>query len=381
MKKIYLDNNSTTQLDSEILNEMLPFFNEKYGNPSSNSHSFGWEAKAAIDLSREKIATLINANTDEIIFTSGATESINLAIKGLINNTLKNEIITTSIEHKAVLDVCKKLKKSNKSNVTFIKPNKDGIITIDSIKNSITDNTSLISIMHANNEIGTIQPIYDIGSFCKKNNIIFHVDAAQSIGKVNIDVKEMNIDLLSISSHKIYGPKGIGALFIKNKQPKINLTPLIIGGGQENNYRGGTLPTPLIVGFGKACELAINKIESDTERINMLTSFLVDSILDKFPETKINGCPKKRIPGNLNFTFPFLNGKSIIRLMPELAISSGSACTSSDPSPSHVLKELNINKLDANSSIRIGIGRFNNLEEIKIASKIIIEALSKNYDR
>jgi len=381
MKKIYLDNNSTTQLDSEILNEMLPFFNEKYGNPSSNSHSFGWEAKAAIDLSREKIATLINANTDEIIFTSGATESINLAIKGLINNTLKNEIITTSIEHKAVLDVCKKLKKSNKSNVTFIKPNKDGIITIDSIKNSITDNTSLISIMHANNEIGTIQPIYDIGSLCKKNNIIFHVDAAQSIGKINIDVKEMNIDLLSVSSHKIYGPKGIGALFIKNKQPKINLTPLIIGGGQENNYRGGTLPTPLIVGFGKACELAINKIESDTERINMLTSFLADSILDKFPETKINGCPKKRIPGNLNFTFPFLNGKSIIRLMPELAISSGSACTSSDPSPSHVLKELNINKLDANSSIRIGIGRFNNLEEIKIASKIIIEALSKNYDR
>ena len=381
MKKIYLDNNSTTQLDSEILNEMLPFFNEKYGNPSSNSHSFGWEAKAAIDLSREKIATLINANTDEIIFTSGATESINLAIKGLINNTFKNEIITTSIEHKAVLDVCKKLKKSNKSNVTFIKPNKDGIITIDSIKNSITDNTSLISIMHANNEIGTIQPIYDIGSLCKKNNIIFHVDAAQSIGKINIDVKEMNIDLLSVSSHKIYGPKGIGALFIKNKQPKINLTPLIIGGGQENNYRGGTLPTPLIVGFGKACELAINKMESDTERINMLTSFLVDSILDKFPETKINGCPKKRIPGNLNFTFPFLNGKSIIRLMPELAISSGSACTSSDPSPSHVLKELNINKLDANSSIRIGVGRFNNLEEIKIASKIIIEALSKNYDR
>ena len=381
MKKIYLDNNSTTQLDSEILNEMLPFFNEKYGNPSSNSHSFGWEAKAAIDLSREKIATLINANTDEIIFTSGATESINLAIKGLINNTFKNEIITTSIEHKAVLDVCKKLKKSNKSNVTFIKPNKDGIITIDSIKNSITDNTSLISIMHANNEIGTIQPIYDIGSLCKKNNIIFHVDAAQSICKINIDVKEMNIDLLSVSSHKIYGPKGIGALFIKNKQPKINLTPLIIGGGQENNYRGGTLPTPLIVGFGKACELAINKMESDTERINMLTSFLVDSILDKFPETKINGCPKKRIPGNLNFTFPFLNGKSIIRLMPELAISSGSACTSSDPSPSHVLKELNINKLDANSSIRIGVGRFNNLEEIKIASKIIIEALSKNYDR
>ena len=376
MKKIYLDNNSTTQIDSKVLNDMLPYFNEKYGNASSNSHAFGWEAKAAIDLSREQIAKLINAKSDEIIFTSGATESINLAIKGLLENIpLQNNIITSSIEHKAVLDVCKKINNNN-SKVTFIKPNKNGIINVDLVKKAITTKTVLISIMHANNEIGTIQPINEIGLLCKKNNIIFHVDAAQSIGKINIDVNSMNIDLLSISSHKIYGPKGIGALFIKNRQPPIRLSSIITGGGQEKNYRGGTLPTPLIVGVGKACELALNNMKNDTNEINELTSFLINSILKEYPSTKINGSLKNRIPGNINFTFPFLNGKSIIRSMPELAISAGSACSSSDPSPSHVLKELNLSKLEANSSIRIGIGKFNKMEEIKIASKVIIKALN-----
>jgi len=375
MKKIYLDNNSTTPIDPDVLKAMLPYFTEKFGNPSSNSHAFGWEARAAIDLARDSIAKLINAKSDEIIFTSGATESINLAIKGLVEEiSFKNNIITTSIEHKAALDVCKKISK-NYSEITFIKPDKSGIINVESVKKEIKKNTVLISIMHANNEIGTVQPITEIGLLCKNNNILYHVDAAQSIGKINIDVNSMNIDLLSFSSHKIYGPKGIGALFIKNKKPKIKLSPIITGGGQEKNYRGGTLPTPLIVGFGKACELAYNNMQDNNNKINKLTSFLIDSIINEYPATKINGSIVDRIPGNINFSFPFLNGKSIIRSIPELAISTGSACSSSDPTPSHVLKELNLTKLEANSSIRIGIGKLNKMEEIKIASKIIIKAL------
>ena len=374
MKKIYLDNNSSTRIDPEVLDSMIPYFIEKYGNPSSNSHSFGWEAKAAIDLAKGQISKLINAKSNEIIFTSGATESINLSIKGLISDNIKNQIITTSIEHKATIDACKNI---NHNNIIYIRPNKNGIIDIDKIKKSISNQTLLISIMHANNEIGTIQPIKEIGLLCKENNIIFHVDAAQSLGKIMIDVNNMNIDLLSASSHKIYGPKGIGILYIKNKLPKLKLLPIINGGGQEENYRGGTLPTPLIVGFGKACELAMKRMANDTTKINNLSSYLMDAILKKYPKTVINGSIKNRIPGNLNLTFPFLNGKSIIRMIPELAISSGSACTSSDPSPSHVLSELNISKLAANSSIRIGIGRFNTEEEIKIASESIIKALDK----
>tara|TARA_Y100000814_G_scaffold81576_1_gene53881 strand:+ start:21 stop:713 length:693 start_codon:yes stop_codon:yes gene_type:complete len=228
--------------------------------------------------------------------------------------------------------------------------------------------------MHANNEIGTIQPIKEIGDLCIKNNIIFHVDAAQSLGKINIDVKAMNIDLLSMSSHKIYGPKGVGALYVKNKQ---KLNPIIIGGGQENNLRSGTLPTPLIAGFGKACEIALNNMDSDYKIINDLSKILIKNILTEYPDTKLNGSIENRIPGNINFSFPFLNGKSIINSMPQIAVSSGSACTSSVPKPSHVLKELGINKLDSNTSIRIGIGRFNNKSDIKIASETIINAIRK----
>ena len=373
MEKIYLDNNSSTKIDPQVLSHMIPYFNEKYGNPSSNSHSFGWEAKAAIDIAKEQVANLINAKSKEIIFTSGATESINLAIKGLVSDNLTNtQIITSSIEHKATIDVCKSI-----NSIVYIRPDKDGRINVDKIEKAISNKTFLISIMHANNEIGTIQPIKEIGLLCKKNNIIFHVDAAQSFGKIRIDVDNMNIDLLSASSHKIYGPKGIGLLYIKNKKPKLKLVPIINGGGQEENYRGGTLPTPLIAGFGKACELALSRMKNDSIKINNLSSSLIDSILIKYPKTIINGSMKYRIPGNLNLTFPFLNGKSIIRMIPELAVSSGSACTSSDPSPSHVLSELNIGKLAANSSIRIGIGRFNTKKEIIIASETIIKALDK----
>jgi len=378
MKKIYLDNNSTTQIDPQVLEVMLPYFNEKFGNPSSQSHAFGWEARAAIDIAREQIANFINSEIDEIIFTSGATESNNLAINGFLDliESKKPNIITSSIEHKAVLDVCKKIEKSGK-NIIYIKPNHDGIIDIKKIKDAINEDTELVSIMHANNEIGTIQPIQEIGTLCNKNNIIFHVDAAQSLGKIKVNVKDMKVDMLSISSHKIYGPKGVGALYIKNKKSKIKLNPMIIGGGQENNLRSGTLPTPLIVGFGKACEIASNKINIDNKRIKQLSNKLLKSILLEYPDTKLNGSKKNRIPGNINFSFPFLKGMSIINSMPQIAVSSGSACTSSSPLPSYILNEIGINRMNSNTSIRIGIGRFNTDKDIEIAIESIINAIRK----
>ena len=286
MNKIYLDNNSTTQIDPLVLESMLPYFSEKYGNSSSQSHAFGWEARAAIDIAREQVANILNAEEEEIIFTSGATESNNLALLGYINSlsSNKSEIITSSIEHKAILDVCIKINK-NGNNIFYVKPNEEGIIDFEKVKNQINQNIKIISIMHANNEIGTIQPIKELGKLCKDNNIIFHVDAAQSLGKIKIDVKDMNIDLLSISSHKIYGPKGVGALYIKNK---IKIDPLIVGGGQENNIRSGTLATPLIVGFGKACEISLKKIDSENKKIKKLSNNLIDGILNKYPDSKLN---------------------------------------------------------------------------------------------
>ena len=375
MNKIYLDNNSTTQIDPKVLKAMLPYFNEKYGNPSSQSHAFGWEANAAVDIAREKIAALINANSDEIIFTSGATEANNLAITGFLEGKKSRNyhLITSSIEHKAVLDIFNPIK--NKS--TFVTPNKKGIIDVSDVKKSINKNTTLISIMHANNEIGSIQPVKEIGALCKKNNITFHVDAAQSLGKIDIDVIDMNIDLLSISAHKVYGPKGIGALYIKNKKPKLNIKPLIVGGGQENNYRSGTLPTPLIVGFGKACEILSNQMVADNLKIKNLASNLTVTILSKYPKSILNGPANNRIPGNINFTFPFLKGMSILRSIPQIAIASGSACNSSDPKPSYVLTQIGRSKLETNTSLRIGIGRFNTQEDINIAADTIINAINK----
>ena len=373
MNKIYLDNNSTTQIDPLVLESMLPYFSEKYGNSSSQSHAFGWEARAAIDIAREQVANILNAESEEIIFTSGATESNNLALLGYINSLSSNNsgIITSSIEHKAILDVCSRINK-NGNNIFYIKPNKDGIIDFKKVKNQINKNVKIISIMHANNEIGTIQPIKKLGELCKDNNIIFHVDAAQSLGKIKIDVKDMNIDLLSISSHKIYGPKGVGALYIKNN---IKIEPLIVGGGQENNIRSGTLATPLIVGFGKACDISLKKIDSENKKIKKLSNNLIDGILNKYPDSKLNGSKEFRIPGNINFSFPFLKGMSIINSMPKLALSSGSACTSSSPSPSHVLKEIGVSKIDSNTSIRLGIGRFNTDKDIDIALESIINAI------
>ena len=378
MNKIYLDNNSTTQIDPNVLEHMIPYFNEKYGNPSSQSHAFGWEASAAVEIAREQVAQIINAKNDEIVFTSGATESNNLAIYGLFEGLFsKNfEMVTSEIEHKAVLDVCKKISKRGHK-VHYLKPDRNGIISLEEFKKTINKNVKVVSIMHANNEIGSIQPIKKIGKLCKSKNIIFHVDAAQSVGKINIDVKEMNIDLLSISSHKIYGPKGIGALFINSSNKKINIEPIIVGGSQEKNFRSGTLASPMIVGFGMACKIAKENFESDQQRIKTLSNKLIQKISQKFPETIINGSKSQRIPGNVSLTFPFLKGISIINSLPEIAISSGSACSSSNPNSSHVLKSIGLDKNYINSTIRIGIGKFNSDEHIEIAIKSITKAIER----
>ena len=378
MNKIYLDNNSTTQIDPNVLEHMIPYFNEKYGNPSSQSHAFGWEASAAVEIAREQVAQIINAKNDEIVFTSGATESNNLAIYGLFEGLFsKNfEMVTSEIEHKAVLDVCKKISKRGHK-VHYLKPDKNGIISLEEFKKTINKNVKVVSIMHANNEIGSIQPIKKIGKLCKSKNIIFHVDAAQSVGKINIDVKEMNIDLLSISSHKIYGPKGIGALFINSSNKKINIEPIIVGGSQEKNFRPGTLASPMIVGFGMACKIAKENFESDQQRIKTLSNKLIQKISQKFPETIINGSKSQRIPGNVSLTFPFLKGISIINSLPEIAVSSGSACSSSNPNSSHVLKSIGLDKNYINSTIRIGIGKFNSDEHIEIAIKSITKAIER----
>ena len=369
MKKIYLDNQSTTPVDPEVLEYMLPYFTDKFGNASSKTHSYGWEAEATIELARESIAKLINCNPNEIIFTSGATESNNIA---LANNDL-NHILTLSTEHKAILDICEVLSKNGVS-ITYIKPTKDGIIDLDVFKGKLKKNTSLVSVMHAHNEIGVIQPIEEIGQTCRKKDIVFHVDAAQSIGKININVKKMNIDLMSVSSHKNYGPKGIGALYINHKI-RHKVKPLFYGGSQENGYRPGTLPVPLIAGFGKACDISFEKIKNESKKILDLRNLFIKEVTEEIPDTIINGCLHKRLPGNINLTFPSLRGQSIIASLPGIALSSGSACTSSSPKASHVLLELGLSKKLSNSSIRIGIGRFNTKEELMTAANSIIKAV------
>ena len=373
MNKIYLDNHSTTPVDPEILNHMLPYFSTKIGNPSSRTHSYGWEAEAAVEKSREEIAELINSKTNEIIFTSGATESNNIALSNILSSSNNNHIITSFTEHRAILDICKELKKKNVK-TKYLKPNKNGIINLDKLNEKINDSTYMVSIMHANNEIGVIQPIKEIGLICKKNDVLFHVDAAQSLGKIPIDVINMSVDLMSFSSHKIYGPKGVGAIYINNKI-KNKISAITFGGGQEQGLRPGTLPVPLIVGFGKACNKANRIINDEAKEIEKLRNFMLDEIKKELPNIIINGSMKNRLPGNLNISFPDLKGQSIVTSIPKLALSSGSACSSSSPKASHVLLSLGLSNNLCNSSIRIGIGRFNTLEEISFAAREIIKAV------
>ena len=362
---IYMDNNSTTRVDPRVVEAMLPYFTEKYGNAASRSHPFGWEAEAAVEEAREQIAELIGASGKEIIFTSGATESSNLAHKGVAAMYKKkgNHIITQATEHKCVLDPCKRLERDG-CQVTYLPVDKYGQVHADQIREAITDKTILVSIMAANNEIGTINPIKDIGKLCKEKGILFHCDAVQAVGKIPVDVEEMGIDLLSLSGHKIYAPKGIGALYVRKKDPRVRLEPLIDGGGHERGMRSGTLPVPSIVALGVACDLCRREMPEESKRSFALRERLRKGIMDQLPETYLNGHPTERLPGNANISFAYVEGEGMMMGIKDVAVSSGSACTSASLEPSYVLRALGVGDELAHSSIRFGIGRFNTQEEV-----------------
>jgi len=377
MNKIYLDNQATTPLDPSVLDAIMPYLTSKFGNAASRSHAFGWEAEEAVDIAREQVATLIGATPQEIIFTSGATESINLALKGSAQiEPTKKHIITFKTEHKAVLDICKFLENYG-FEITYLPVNSDGLIGLKKLKLAIRKDTFLISVLHANNEIGVIQPITEIGEICNTHNLIFHVDAAQSVGKIPIDVEKMNIHLLSISAHKIYGPKGCGALYIRRKNPRIELTPIIHGGGHEKGFRSGTLAVHNIVGLGKACEISQQQMTEESIQIKLLRDKLLDGLKSEIPNLIINGTMDYRLTGNLNVCFPSAKSDSIMMSMRDIAISSGSACTSASIQPSHVLKALGLTKEESHASIRFGIGRFNTEAEINYTIDKVIDTVNK----
>ncbi len=376
---IYLDNHSTTRTDPRVLEVMLPYFTEKYGNAASRNHAFGWEAEEATEHARQQIARLIHADPKEIIFTSGATESNNLALKGAMEMYKEkgDHIITSSTEHRAVLDTAKSLEAKKGLKVTYLAVDKSGMVSPDALRNAITDKTILISIMLANNEIGTINPISEIGKIAKEKGILFHCDATQGVGKIPVDVHAMGIDLMSFTSHKLYGPKGVGALYVRKKAPRVRLAPLIEGGGHERGMRSGTLPVPLIVGFAKACELCEAEMESEAVRLSAMRDRLQAGITKELEEVYLNGHPTQRLPHNLNLSFAYVEGESLLMGLKEIALSSGSACTSATLEPSYVLRALGVGSDLAHSSIRFGLGRFNSEEEIDYTTKRIIEVVNK----
>ena len=366
-KSIYLDNQATTPVDPEVINVMLPFFQEKFGNASSIHHSYGLESKEAVERARKILAESINANTREIIFTSGATEAINLAIKGIAGRYKnKRHIITQVTEHSAVLDTYRSMGRKG-WDVTILPVNSNGMIEPKSVRDAITDETVLISIMHANNEIGTIQPINQIGEICRKNNILFFVDACQSYGKLEIDINTMNINLLAATAHKLYGPKGIGFLYIRQKNPKVTVEMQIDGGGHERGFRSGTLPVPLIVGFAKAVEISLQKRKSEYVFLKKLRDNLFYGIKNKHPDVIVNGSMDNGLSHNLNLCFPGLDSETLIMKMKGIACSAGSACSSTNLEPSHVIKALGRDNELALSAIRFSVGRFNTQEEIESA--------------
>ncbi|MBI2682518.1 MAG: IscS subfamily cysteine desulfurase [Acidobacteriales bacterium] len=375
---IYMDNHATTPLDPRVLEAMLPYFGAKFGNAASRNHSFGWEAEEAVEQAREQIAKLIGATAKEIIFTSGATESNNLAIKGVAEMYREkgNHIITCATEHKAVLDTCKRLEKYG-YRVTYLPPGKDGLIDLDDLKRAMDDKTILVTIMAANNEIGVLQPIEQIGALCKERGVLFHTDAVQAVGKVPIDVNKINASLLSLSGHKIYGPKGVGALYVRRKNPRVQLTALIDGGGHERGMRSGTLNVPGIVGLGKACEIAMNDMAEESKRLTALRDRLKNKILAELDEIQVNGNMEHHLPGNLNMSFLYVEGESLLMGIHEIAVSSGSACTSATLEPSYVLKALGLGDDVAHSSIRFGIGRFNTEAEIDYVANKMVDVVKK----
>lgn len=374
---IYMDNHSTTACDPRVVETMLPYFTEKFGNAASRNHSFGWEAEEAVDQARKQIAKLIRADSKEIVFTSGATESDNLALKGVweMYREKGDHIITSSTEHRAVLDTAKALEKKGVK-VTFLPVDKTGMIDPEDVRNAITDKTILISIMLANNEIGTIHPVKEIGKIAKEKGVLFHCDATQGVGKIPVDVQDMGVDLMSFSAHKIYGPKGIGALYVRRKGPRVRLAPMMDGGGHERGMRSGTLAVPLIAGFGKAVELCEQEMSAESVRIAKLRDRLHEGIISKLEEVYLNGHPTQRLPGNLNLSFAYVEGEALLMGVKEIALSSGSACTSATLEPSYVLRALGVGSELAHSSIRFGLGRFTTAEEVEYTIDRMVKAVN-----
>ncbi len=376
---IYMDYHSTTPVDPRVLGAMLPSFGEHFGNAASRNHPFGWQAEKLVEKARTQIARLIHADPKEIVFTSGATESNNIALKGALEiyQEKGNHLITQPTEHKSVLDTCKYLEKRG-AKVTYLPVDRYGVVDPEELRRAVTDKTVLISIMAANNEIGTIQPIEEIGKIAKEKGVLFHVDAAQAAGKIPLDVEKMGIDLLSISAHKMYGPKGTGALYVRSKNPRVRLAPLIHGGGHEFGIRSGTLNVPGIVGFGKACEIAEKELPEEAKRILGLRKKLHELTTKGLEGVHLNGHPEKRLPGNLNLSFVGVEGESLLMsLSEEIAVSSGSACSSARVEPSFVLKALGLGENLIHTSIRFGLGRFNTEEEVDYTARRVIEIVKK----
>ncbi len=370
---IYMDNHATTPMDPRVLEAMLPYFGKIFGNAASRNHQFGWEAEQAVDLAREQVAKLIGCTPKEIIFTSGATESNNLAIKGIAEMYREkgNHIITQVTEHKAVLDTCKKLEKQGYE-VTYLPVETDGLVSVEKLKAAITDKTILVTIMYANNEIGVIQPIAEIGKLCHEKGILFHTDAVQAVGKIPVNVQTDNIDVLSMTAHKIYGPKGVGMLYVRRRNPRVQITEQINGGGHERGMRSGTLNVPGIVGLGKACEIAGDEMVAETARLTELRDYLKAKFENVLDYIHVNGNMDHHLPGNLNMSFVHVEGESLLMGINDIAVSSGSACTSATLEPSYVLKALGLGDDVAHSSIRFGLGRFNNKAEVDYVSDKVI---------
>ena len=379
---IYMDNHATTPVDPRVLAAMLPYFTETFGNAASRTHAYGWSAEAAVDDSRDTIASLIGAESGkEIVFTSGATESDNLAIKGVAEyyKAKGNHIITTTIEHKAVLDSCKRLEKEGFT-VTYINVGPDGLVDPKAIEAAITDKTILVSVMLANNEVGTIQPIAEIGKITRARGIIFHTDAVQGLGKTPFDVRAMNVDLASLTAHKIYGPKGVGALYVRRSKPRVRLSAQMDGGGHERGNRSGTLNVPGIVGFAKACKILLEEGVAEAEKIRALRDRLHQKILKELDAVVLNGSAEHRLPGNLNISFSFVEGEGLMMAIKDVAVSSGSACTSASLEPSYVLRSMGLEEDMAHSSIRFGLGRFNTEEEVDYVAQLVIAKVQRLRD-
>ena len=377
---VYLDNNATTQVDPRVFEVMIPYFLHDFGNAASKSHPFGWKAEEAVDYAREQIATLIGANEKEIIFTSGATESNNLAIKGVYEMYAAkgNHFITVTTEHKAVLDACKHLEKLG-AEITYLPVGSDGLLKVEQVAEAIKPNTVLVSVMYGNNELGVIQPIREIGKLCKEKGVLFHTDATQTVGKIPVDVLADNIDLMSFTAHKMYGPKGIGALYVRRKNPRVKVTAQMDGGGHERGMRSGTLNVPGIVGLGKACELARLEMDAEAIRLSALRDKLEKALLN-LEESYVNGSAEHRLPHTANISFKYVEGEGLMMGIKDIAVSSGSACTSASLEPSYVLKNLGLDDELAHSSVRFGLGRFTTEEEVDYTINCVTEAVNKLRD-